>query len=262
MDLGLNGRTALVGGASAGSGGPVPSDSLPKAAAWSCGRVGAMPSSLRPGDPRRSQSRRDDGVRRRHRSRDCGEGCRGGQEGSRQGRDRSPQRRRAASRRVDPNGSRRLAALVPAPGHHADRAYDPSSAVDAGPRLWTRRLDTVVRDTPAHPGTLLFERLPERACRVAQDDFGRGHADGVTVNGVLPGRLDTKRIASLDLARAERSGTTQEAVRADTPSGSRRPIRRPRRAGRLCPRGSARTGPATRPAPSSRSTAASFRALP
>ena len=39
--------------------------------------------------------------------------------------------------------------------------------------------------------------------------------DGVTVNGVLPGRLDTKRIASLDLARAERSGTTQEAVRAE-----------------------------------------------
>jgi len=87
-----------------GSGGPVPSDSLPKAAAWSCGRVGAMPSSLAAQEIRDRSHKVDvtDGVRRRHRSRDCGEGCRGGQEGSRQGRDRSPQRRRAASRRVDP----------------------------------------------------------------------------------------------------------------------------------------------------------------
>lgn len=39
-------------------------------------------------------------------------------------------------------------------------------------------------------------------------------ADGVTVNGVLPGRLDTARVASLDRTRAERSGTTPEEVRA------------------------------------------------
>lgn len=39
-------------------------------------------------------------------------------------------------------------------------------------------------------------------------------ADGVTVNGVLPGRLDTARVAALDAARAERAGTTPADVRA------------------------------------------------
>jgi 3-oxoacyl-[acyl-carrier protein] reductase len=39
-------------------------------------------------------------------------------------------------------------------------------------------------------------------------------ADGVTVNGVLPGRIDTARTAALDKARALKEGTTQEAVRA------------------------------------------------
>jgi 3-oxoacyl-[acyl-carrier protein] reductase len=39
-------------------------------------------------------------------------------------------------------------------------------------------------------------------------------ADGVTINGVLPGRLETPRIHELDSGRAEREGTTEEAVRA------------------------------------------------
>ncbi|MGZ8501568.1 MAG: SDR family oxidoreductase [Candidatus Limnocylindrales bacterium] len=39
-------------------------------------------------------------------------------------------------------------------------------------------------------------------------------ADGVTVNGVLPGRLDTPRIDSLDRGRAERTGQPLDVVRA------------------------------------------------
>ena len=39
-------------------------------------------------------------------------------------------------------------------------------------------------------------------------------AEGVTLNGVLPGRLATPRIHELDSARAEREGITEEAVRA------------------------------------------------
>ena len=39
-------------------------------------------------------------------------------------------------------------------------------------------------------------------------------ADGVTVNGVLPGRFDTARVASLDQTRADRAGTTAGEVRA------------------------------------------------
>ncbi len=37
--------------------------------------------------------------------------------------------------------------------------------------------------------------------------------DGVTVNGVMPGRLDTARVAWLDRARAEKSGKTVEEIR-------------------------------------------------
>lgn len=39
-------------------------------------------------------------------------------------------------------------------------------------------------------------------------------ADGVTVNGVMPGRISTPRIHELDSGRAAREGTTEEAVRA------------------------------------------------
>jgi len=39
-------------------------------------------------------------------------------------------------------------------------------------------------------------------------------ADGVTINGVLPGRLDTPRIESLDRGRAEGTGQSLDAVRA------------------------------------------------
>lgn len=39
-------------------------------------------------------------------------------------------------------------------------------------------------------------------------------ADGVTINGVMPGRIATPRIHELDSGRAEREGTTEDAVRA------------------------------------------------
>jgi 3-oxoacyl-[acyl-carrier protein] reductase len=38
-------------------------------------------------------------------------------------------------------------------------------------------------------------------------------ADGVTINGVLPGRIATPRTRELDSGRAERDGTTEDAVR-------------------------------------------------
>lgn len=39
-------------------------------------------------------------------------------------------------------------------------------------------------------------------------------AEGVTLNGVMPGRIATPRIHELDSGRAEREGTSEEAVRA------------------------------------------------
>ena len=44
-------------------------------------------------------------------------------------------------------------------------------------------------------------------------------ADGVTVNGVLPGRLDTARVAMLDGLRAEKAGVPVEEVRAQLERG-------------------------------------------
>jgi 3-oxoacyl-[acyl-carrier protein] reductase len=38
--------------------------------------------------------------------------------------------------------------------------------------------------------------------------------DGVTVNGVMPGRIATARVSQLDAGRAEREGTTEAEVRA------------------------------------------------
>ncbi|MET3805842.1 3-oxoacyl-[acyl-carrier protein] reductase [Nakamurella sp. UYEF19] len=43
--------------------------------------------------------------------------------------------------------------------------------------------------------------------------------DGVTVNGVLPGRIDTARVATLDAARAQREGRSVEEVRASSAAG-------------------------------------------
>ena len=43
--------------------------------------------------------------------------------------------------------------------------------------------------------------------------------DGVTVNMVLPGRIDTDRVASLDRFSAEGIGSTPDAVRAASQAG-------------------------------------------
>ena len=40
-------------------------------------------------------------------------------------------------------------------------------------------------------------------------------AEGVTVNGVIPGRLDTERVATLDKARALKLGVSAAEVRAE-----------------------------------------------
>ncbi|NUP62634.1 MAG: SDR family oxidoreductase, partial [Nonomuraea sp.] len=44
-------------------------------------------------------------------------------------------------------------------------------------------------------------------------------ADGVTVNGVMPGRIATPRVASLDAGAASREGTSVEEVRARSQAG-------------------------------------------
>src|SRR3546814_7767975 len=40
--------------------------------------------------------------------------------------------------------------------------------------------------------------------------------DGVTCNVILPGRIDTERVAALDAAKAEREARTPDAVRRES----------------------------------------------
>jgi 3-oxoacyl-[acyl-carrier protein] reductase len=44
-------------------------------------------------------------------------------------------------------------------------------------------------------------------------------ADGVTVNMVLPGRIDTDRVTTVDRSTAERTGRTEEEVRRESQAG-------------------------------------------
>ena len=56
------------------------------------------------------------------------------------------------------------------------------------------------------------------ACRSALATWmktaaGQLALDNITINGVIPGRIDTERVAQLDTAEAERTGVTVEEVR-------------------------------------------------
>jgi len=62
------------------------------------------------------------------------------------------------------------------------------------------------------------------ACRIALQAWLKTIAeevipDGVTVNGVIPGRLATQRTITLDKARAQKEGTTPEEIRARIEKG-------------------------------------------
>jgi 3-oxoacyl-[acyl-carrier protein] reductase len=116
---------------------------------------------------------------------------------------------------------------------------DPTRTDAAG---WTRAFQ-LLAITPIELATALLPRMRERRwgrvvailssgvrqpiADLVYSNAGRGAlaawlkttaravaADGVTVNGVLPGRLDTPRIESLDRGRAERTGESVETIRA------------------------------------------------
>jgi 3-oxoacyl-[acyl-carrier protein] reductase len=119
----------------------------------------------------------------------------------------------------------------------------PSDATRTDPGEW-RRSFQLLAVTPIELTTLLLPGMRERgwgrvvsilssgirapiselvysgACRSALAAFLKTisievMADGVTVNGVLPGRLATARVQSLDRGRAERSGRKPEEITAE-----------------------------------------------
>lgn len=116
---------------------------------------------------------------------------------------------------------------------------DPTATDPAG---WARAFQ-LLATTPIELATLLLPGMRERGwgrivailssgvrqpiADLVYSNAGRGAllawckttarviaVDGVTVNGVLPGRLATPRVASLDAGRAERTGKTVDEVLA------------------------------------------------
>ncbi len=215
MDLGLAGRTALVGGASAGLG----RASAEWLAAEGC-RLAIW-------------SRGEEALRRV-----------AADLGARHDADVSV----ITADAEDPAAARRVAdAALEALGTvdiivlnaGGPPTVDPTATDPAG---WNRAFQ-LLAITPIELATLLLPGMRERAWgrivailssgvrqpipELVYSNAGRGAlaawlkttaravaADGVTINGVLPGRLETPRVESLDRGRAERTGQTIEAIRA------------------------------------------------
>ena len=214
MDLGLSGRAALVGGASAGLG----RASAERLAAEGCRLV----LWSRGGE---ALERAAEEIRRAY----------------------SVEVTAVAGDAADPSTAARVADEALAAFGQVDIVVlnaggpPPAPATGTDPAEW-RRSFQLLAITPIELTTLLLPAMRKRgwgrvvsigssgvrqpipelaysnACRSALVAWLKTIApeviaDGVTVNGVLPGRLDTARVASLDRARAERTGATPEAVR-------------------------------------------------
>ena len=214
MELGLRGRTAVVGGATSGLG-RASAEALAAegcrlliwsrdegrlaATAESCARPTAWRSPMSPPMPPA------DGRRNRCGSRPC----------IRRDRHRGHQRRWPADGGSHRDRSARMAADLPAPGDHADRAHLAAASRHARARLGTRRLHPVERRPPAHRRPRLLERRPLGACRVAQDDGAddRGGGRDAQRRHAGPPRHAAHPRARLRRAPSARA-PREEAVRA------------------------------------------------
>ena len=216
MDLGLRGRNALVGGASAGLG---------RACAERLAAEGCRLVLWSRGG--HALERTADEIRHNY----------------------STEVTTVAGDAADPATAGRVAEAAAAALGHVDIVVlnaggpPPASATATDPNEW-RRSFQLLAVTPIELATALLPGMRERkwgrivsiltsgirapipelvysnACRSALAAFLKTislevAADGVTVNGVMPGRLATARVAFLDTTRAERSGRTKDAIRAE-----------------------------------------------
>jgi 3-oxoacyl-[acyl-carrier protein] reductase len=220
VDLGLRGRNALVGGASAGLG----RASAERLAAEGCRLV----LWSRGGD---ALERAADEIRHNY----------------------STEVATVAADATDPSAAEQVGQAALAAFGKIDIAVlnaggpPTSTATNTDPDEW-RRAFQLLAVTPIELATRLLPGMRERkwgrivsimssgirapiqelvysgACRSALAVFLKTisievMADGVTVNGVMPGRLATDRVATLDHLRAERSGRTPEEIRAELERG-------------------------------------------
>jgi len=217
MDLGLNGRTALVGGASSGLG--------RASAEWLAAEGCRLAIWAREGD---SLERVAAELRSRYEA----------------------EVSVIAADAAEPEAASRVARAALAALGRVDvlvlnaggpPPVDPTATDRAG---WTRSFQ-LLAITPIELATLLLPGMRERRWgrivailssgvrqpipELVYSNAGRSAlaawmktaaravaADGVTINGVLPGRIQTPRIESLDRARAERLGQPVERIRSES----------------------------------------------
>jgi 3-oxoacyl-[acyl-carrier protein] reductase len=214
MDLGLTGRTALIGGASAGLG---------RACADSLAAEGCRLAMWSRGGEKLETAAEE--IRRAH----------------------AVDVTTIAGDATDLGTAARVASEAEAALGHVDivvlNAGGPptAEATKTDPKEW-RRSFQLLAITPIELTTLLLPGMRERnwgrvvailsssirqptadlsysnACRSALAAWLKTisfevMADGVTVNGVLPGRLDTSRVAELDRGRAAKAGVPVSEIR-------------------------------------------------
>jgi 3-oxoacyl-[acyl-carrier protein] reductase len=214
MDLGLKGRTAVVGGATSGLG---------RASARALAAEGCDLLIWSRSDDRLAATadelRREHGVRVSHIAADAA----------------TPDAARTVAKAAEAFGP--IDILVSNAG--GPPTVDPTATA---PRDWGWALQ-LLSTTPIELASLLLPGMRERGwgrivailsygvrqpiAELVYSNAGRAvlaawlkttsrtvAADGVTLNGVLPGRLATPRIHELDAGRAEREGRTEDDIRA------------------------------------------------
>ena len=213
MDYGLTGRTALVGGASSGLGRASAAALAAEGcrlAIWSREPGRARGRGRRP--PRTARDRHRRPRRRRRAAGYRGPDRRRGTGRSRHDRYPRPQRRWAADGRPDRDRRSRLAARLPAPVDHPDRAGDRAPARDARAWLGPDRRNPVVGCPPADRRPRLLERRPRRP-----DGLARRRPPGPSP------RTGSRSTACCPVASRRRGSTASIAVGRSGPGSHSRP---------------------------------------
>ena len=229
MDLGLDGRRALVGGGGSGLGGGIAGALVGEGARVAligrtqeriegeASRLGGIAGRRGPRDARRTGR---GGRCRRGRARRAGPARRQlGRPARRHVRHRSP---RPTGRRRSPARSSRPLRLIRAALPHLRESDVPSILVVLSSSV-REPIPALITSNVLRPG--LVGLIKSLQTEIAP----------VRINGIAPGRVSTDRIAWLDGKRAEAAGVTRRGDRAADEGDH--PARAVRRAGRGRPRG-------------------------
>jgi 3-oxoacyl-[acyl-carrier protein] reductase len=124
------------------------------------------------------------------------------------------QRRRAAARRLPRLGPRRVDRRPRRQHAGPDRADEGDGRCDGRPRLRSRGQHHLGRRQGAHRDARPLERRPHGAHRLRRRPLAERPARcrGVTINGLLPGAFDTDRLRGTNRAAAQKRGVDEATI--------------------------------------------------